>query len=319
MKKPQRRNPRPVRPAKGERELIRRIAALLPGGGRPIGFGDDMARLEAGAGGLLWTTDMLMDGVDFDSRAHAWAQIGRKAMAVNLSDCAATATRPVAALCAVALNDGLSMDDAVALFRGVLECGTEFDCPVSGGDTNSWAQPTVVCIAVAARPEPDCAPVTREGARPGDLVWLTGAVGGSLLGRHLRPEPRIREALEINRRLAPRAMIDISDGLAVDLWHICEASGCGAWLDESLLEAAIHADARRLAEKSGSPPLEHALYDGEDFELITALPADAPGETCAQLGLIRVGQFTAERELVLRRAAGTCEPVEIRGWEHFRA
>ena len=312
-------NPDSPGPAKGERELLRRLAALLPAGGKPVAFGDDMAPLGPTAGGLLWTTDMLMDGVDFDSKTHSWAEIGRKAMAVNLSDCAATAAVPIAALCAVSLNDGLSMDDALELFRGALECGAEFDCPITGGDTNSWAHPTVVCIAVAARPDAGYAPVTRDGARPEDRIYLTGQVGGSLLGRHLRPVPRIREALEINRCLTPHAMIDISDGLALDLWHICEASGCGAALDGAWLDLAVHPDARLLAEKTGGAPREHALYDGEDFELVVVLPSDAPDDVRERLGLWPVGEITAKRELILRSADGQRVPLEIRGWEHFRA
>jgi len=305
-------------PTKGERELIRRLAAQLPADLGPVGFGHDMATLEPAPGGLLWTADMLMDGVDFDSRAHAWIDIGRKAMAVNLSDCAAAATIPVAALCAVSLNDRLSMDDALELFRGARDCGAEFSCPITGGDTNSWAHPTVICITVAARPDADHPPVTRAGARPGDRIWITGRVGGSLLGRHLRPLPQIRTALTINRRLKPHAMIDVSDGLAIDLWHICEASGCGATLDEAALDAAIHPDALQLARRTGKSPRHHALYDGEDFELIVALPPDTPAEACRQLGLIPLGQITTPAELKLQRTDGQRVPLEIGGWEHFR-
>lgn len=307
-----------ITPAKGERELIRRFAAELPAAGGPVGFGNDLAGLEPVPGGLLWSTDMLMDGVDFESGKHSWRQIGRKAMAVNLSDCAAAATVPVAALCAVALNDRLSMDDALELFRGMRDCGAEYDCPITGGDTNSWAHPTAVCITVAARPEPDRAPVTRGGARPGDGVYVTGRVGGSLLGRHLTPSPRIHTALEINRQLNPHAMIDISDGLAIDLWHICEPSGCGAIIDEISLENVVHGDAIILAKKTGRTPREHALYDGEDFELIVVLAPDAPGEACKRLGLLPLGEITAARKPMLRRADGQCVPLEIGGWEHFR-
>jgi len=309
---------RPPTPAKGEREFIRRLAARLPTNAARAGFGHDMAPLEPAPGGLLWTADMLMDGVDFESSRHRWYDIGRKAMAVNLSDCAAAATIPIASLCAVSLHDQLSMDDALELFRGVCDCATEFDCPITGGDTNSWPHPTVICITVAARPDADCPPLTRRGAQPGDRIYVTGRVGGSLLGRHLRPVPQIRTALTLNRRLKPHAMIDISDGLAIDLWHVCEASGCGAMLDEAALEAAIHPDAFRLAKRTGKSPQQHALYDGEDFELIVVLASRAPVEQCRQLGLILLGEITAERELTLRHADGQCTRLEIGGWEHFR-
>jgi thiamine-monophosphate kinase len=310
-------SPRPDAP-KGEREFIRRLAAQLPAQPAPVGFGDDMAPLEPRADGLLWTTDMLMDGVDFESDKHGWYQIGRKAMAVNLSDCAAAATIPVAALCALSLCDRLSMEDALELFRGVRERGADFECPVTGGDTNSWSHPTVVCITVAARRDPGHPPATRRGAQAGDRIWVTGPVGGSLLGRHLDPTPQIRTALALNRQLGPHAMIDISDGLAIDLWNICEASGCGAALAEAALDDAIHPDALRLARQTGRPPREHALYDGEDFELIAVLPRDVSDESCRGLGLMFLGEITAERQLALQHPDGRREPLTIGGWEHFR-
>jgi thiamine-monophosphate kinase len=305
-------------PAKGEHEFLRRLGAELPPPPGAAPFGDDLAPLEPRADGLLWTTDMLMDGVDFDSRDHPWRQIGYKAMAVNLSDCAASATIPVSALCAVALCDNLSMDDALELARGVRECGDRFDCPVTGGDTNSWKYPTVIAITVAARIDGTFRPVTRHGATAGDRVYVSGPVGGSLIGRHLRPQPRIDLALSANRKLNPRAMIDISDGLAIDLWRICELSGCGATLDETALEQVIHADARTRARRTGASPREHALYDGEDFELIIVVPSSTPEEDCRGLGLSPIGVITDDARLTLRNENGAISPLEIRGWEHFR-
>jgi thiamine-monophosphate kinase len=314
---------------RGELELIRRLRDLLgrpgatnapgPGAGPPpIAFGDDMSVLEPGPPPLLWTVDMLMDGVDFDSAVHPWRTIGRKAMAVNLSDCAAMAAVPIGALCAVSLCNALSMEDALELARGAHECGLRFGCPIVGGDTNSWDAPTAISISVAARCEPGRQPVGRHGARPGDRVWLTGPVGGSLLGRHLTFEPRIAAALEINRHLAPHAMIDISDGLALDLARILDASGCGAVLDEPALDAAIHPDAHRRAQQDGRSPRDHALHDGEDFELIVVLPPDAPRAACERVPLLPLGTITAERGLWLTLSAGGREAIAPRGWEHFR-
>jgi thiamine-monophosphate kinase len=307
--------------SRGELELLRRLRPILApvGAARPlVPFGDDMCLLAGGTEPLLWTVDMLMDGVDFDSAAHAWQAIGRKAMAVNLSDCAAMAAVPVAALCAVSLSNALSMDDAVALVQGAHECGLRFGCPIVGGDTNSWDAPTVISISIAARCEPGCGPVRRDGARPGDSIWLTDQVGGSILGRHMTFEPRIAAALEINRRLGPHALIDISDGLALDLARILEASGCGASLDEAALDAAVHPDAVRLAGQDGQTPREHALHDGEDFELIVIVPAGVPGEDCAKLQLLPLGRITAQSGLWLASAAGGRAAISVRGWEHFR-
>jgi len=307
--------------ARLRRELVAPAAAgrpARPGSGWPLDFVDDMAAIDSGPAPLLWTVDMLMEGVDFDSGRHSWYQIGRKAMAASLSDCAAMAVRPLCALCAVALNNCLSLEDAVTLHRGAHDCGIRFGCPVVGGDTNSWQAPTVVSVSVAARTEPGLAPVCRDGARPGDLIALSGPVGGSILGRHLSFEPRIELALSLRRRVLPHAMIDVSDGLALDLWRVLEASGCGATLEAPLLEALIHPDAIRLSEQDGRPAREHALYDGEDFELIAVLPAKGAEPAFADLGFRLLGRIEAEPGLRLREADGRTAPIERRGWEHFR-
>ena len=307
--------------SRGELEFIRRLRPLLarPRGGPPAAdFGDDMATLTHGPAELLWTVDMLMDGVDFDSRVHSWEAIGRKAMAVNLSDCAAMAVQPRAALCAISLANTLTMDDALALLSGVQECGLRFGCPVTGGDTNSWDAPTAISISVAAEALPDRPPVRRDGARPDDRIWLTGRVGGSILGRHMTFEPRVETALEISRKLRPHAMIDISDGLTLDLGRVLEASGCGAALDQAALDAAIHPDAHRLSERDGLSPREHALHDGEDFELIVALPPDVTPQDCDRLELLPLGRICEQPGLYLETAAGDRESIPIRGWEHFR-
>jgi thiamine-monophosphate kinase len=174
-----------------------------------------------------------------------------------------------------------------------------------------------VAVTVAARAAAGLTPVRRDGARPDDQIFLSGPVGGSILGRHMLFEPRIETALAIRRRLDPHAMIDVSDGLAIDLARLLEASGCGAVLEEPLLEAAIHPDARRLAESDGRSPREHALHDGEDFELIVTLPAGAAREGCEQLGLLPLGRITGQTGMVLARVDGSRVAIEPRGWEHF--
>lgn len=138
-----------------------------------------------------------------------------------------------------------------------------------------------------------------------------------MLGRHIDVQPRVSLALEVNRTLHPHAMIDISDGLAIDLWRILDASGCGALLSDAAMTAAIHADARQLAERDATSALDHALYDGEDFELIVVCPRDVPADAAARLGLLEIGLARAERGCWIEAAGGRRE-VERRGWEHFR-
>lgn len=310
---------------KSERELIRRIAEDLINQPEPeperaearVAFGDDMAGIPD-SGGWLWSVDMLMDGVDFRSAEHGWETIGRKAMSVSLSDCAAMAVRPLAALCAVALCDSLTIDDAVAIHRGAQSCASEYGCRIVGGDTNSWKKPTVVSVTIVGRAEPGLAPVRRSGACVGDEIHVSGLLGGSILGRHLTVRPRVELALELNRHHTPHAMIDISDGLSIDLGHILDSSACGAELNKDALDKVVHPDARRLARQTGRPPLEHALHDGEDFELVVVLAQAADKPTVERLGLTRIGHITKTGGLKLRHSDGKLEPIEPRGWEHFR-
>jgi thiamine-monophosphate kinase len=319
---------------RGERAFVRRLAELLGSGppGAAAPFGDDMAGVP-GSGRLLWSTDMLLDGVDFLSEKHPWRTIGRKAMAVNLSDCAAMGARPLAALCAVTAGPGLTVDDLMDLHAGAQEIGLANECPIVGGDTNEWGNPTAIAITVLALADEDVPPVLRNGAQPGDALWVSGPLGGSILGRHLWFEPRVPLGRTIAAQLRPHAMMDISDGLVIDLARMLEASGCtGAELDEALMSAAIHADARQLSADDGKPPIEHALYDGEDFELLIALPPDASAAVCSSLGLIHIGRILEQprREapapsakpktpsILLAQARGGIRPLEIRGWEYLR-
>ncbi|MCA9243434.1 MAG: thiamine-monophosphate kinase [Phycisphaerales bacterium] len=299
------------RNSRSEPALITEIARKLPKPPAWAPFGDDMAFLAYADADMLWTTDMLLDGVHFNSAQHDWPTIGRKAMAVNLSDVAAMAAVPITAICAFGLGPGVTGDDALRIIDGMVEVGAAHGCELTGGDTNRWNAPTVISVAVAARRDGPLGFVLRSGAQPDNDIWLTGPVGGSLLGRHLRPAPRIALARRANRRLRPTAMIDISDGLSLDLWRLCEASNVGAALDSNRIEAAIHADARKLAAQTGRSAMDHALSDGEDFELIITLPRDLNAGAAA-LGLIPIGRTTVEPGLRLDGA-----PLEPRGWDHL--
>jgi thiamine-monophosphate kinase len=307
--------------AKSERELVqwlRRYAVANPLR-LPIGIGDDMAAVRVGAPSVLVTADMLMDGVDFRTAEHTPQQIGRKALACSLSDCAAMAVMPLAAVVSVALPNGWSMQQAQALYEGMSPLMERFHCPLAGGDTNSWNHPLVIDVAVLAQPFPRIAPVRRSGARAGDSLFVSGPLGGSLLGRHLSFEPRIGEARRLAETLGAdlHAMLDISDGLAIDCARLCEASGVGAEIDAVALErGAIHADALAASQQDGRPPIDHALHDGEDFELLAACGrTDEAIETFGSRWT-RIGRIV-ESGLWLLRPAGR-KPLEPKGWEHFK-
>ncbi len=149
---------------------------------------------------------------------------------------------------------------------------------------------------------------------------MTGSFGGSILGRHLDFEPRVGEAIDLHSRYELHAGIDVSDGLSLDLGHLLEESGCGAVIDADAIPIAD--DAHRLAEKlaDGVSPLEHALSDGEDFELILAAPPHAARQMLTEqplaVPLSDIGEFIAERGLWSRQADGSRRPLTPRGWEH---
>ena len=306
----------------GEFDLIRWIRDRSTSSSQvPLGIGDDCALIAPTPGReLLVTTDMLMDGRHFRLTETDPAAVGFKALAVNLSDIAAMAGVPLAAFVAVALPRGEAVSIAHGLHAGMAPLAARFGVTLAGGDTNAWDGPLVVSITVLGETGPTGA-VRRSGARPGDVVVVTGPLGGSLAsGRHLRPEPRINEALQITARVPIRAMIDLSDGLASDLGHIlAESGGLGAVLDSAAVP--IHPDAVAMARATGRTPLDHALGDGEDFELCLTLgPEDWDrwrADPAAQVTLAAIGIITSDPGLTLRRPDGSLGPLLGKGFDHL--
>jgi thiamine-monophosphate kinase len=285
----------------------------------PLGIGDDCALVAASPAGVLVTTDLLLEGRHFLLGETTPEAVGYKALAVNLSDIAAMAGRPRAAFVAVGLPRGRAPAIARGLLAGMLPLAERFGVTLAGGDTNAWDGPLVVGVTLVGEPVPPGA-VRRGGARAGDAVYVTGPLGGSLLGRHLRPEPRIVEALALHAAVPLRSMIDLSDGLSSDLAHILEESGgLGATLDAAAIP--VHADAVRMAARSGREPLAHALDDGEDFELCFTVDPEAArrleASPPAGVTLHRVGTIDAEPGLRLRRG-GVVDALPRGGFDHFR-
>jgi thiamine-monophosphate kinase len=218
---------------------------------------------------------MLLEGSCFLLAEAGPRRVGRKAMAVNLSDIAAMAGVPVAAVVSVGLPRRGGRAVAEELYLGLREVADAFDTAIIGGDTNSWDGPLVISVTLLGEATPRGV-VRRSGARPGDRLLVTGPLGGSITGKHLDFTPRVREALQLHAAADLHAMIDVSDGLSADVSHLCEESGCGAVLHA---EAIPITDAARDMN-DGLSPLEHALGDGEDFELVFATP---PAEARALL------------------------------------
>src|SRR6266540_6251291 len=193
-----------------------------------LGPGDDTAVLRlTPETPCLVATDMLLEGSCFRLAEAGPRLVGRKAMAVNLSDVAAMAGRPVAAVVSVGLPRKGGRALAEELYLGLREIADAFETAVVGGDTNSWDGPLVISVTLLGEAT-ERGPVTRAGARPGDWLLVTGPLGGSILGKHLDFTPRVREALRLHAEAPLHAMIDISDGLAADIGHLCEESRCGA-------------------------------------------------------------------------------------------
>jgi thiamine-monophosphate kinase len=306
-----------VAESRSEFAFINWIRSRIPAyPGVPIGIGDDAALLRVGqAGDCLITVDMLMDGIDFRLDETEPSAIGHKALAASLSDIAAMAGQPVAAVVALALPQAHGRQLAERVHAGIGALASEFHVAIVGGDTNSWDGPLVVCCTVLGTPT-GSRPVRRNGAKAGDWILVTGDFGGSILGKHLKFEPRVREALALHQAVQLHAMIDVSDGLAADLHHILEESGVGATIraaDLPISEAALRIDDLRS-------PVEHALGDGEDFELLFTVSPDDGLHLCAyppcDVRLSHIGEITAERSCTLIDTDGRSAPLPPLGWVH---
>jgi len=284
-----------------------------------LGIGDDAAILSLNQSTqLVVCTDLISDDVDFLLSEVTPQQIGRKAMAVNLSDIAAMASRPIGALLTLLLPSGQdSQDLAEGIFRGAAAIGKMFDCPIIGGDTNTWPGKVAVSVTVLGKCLFD-RPLTRAGAVPGDRIFVTGELGGTILGHHLSFTPRIEEAIQLKTHYQLHAGMDLSDGLSRDLTRLCEQSGVGAQIDTRKLP--LREDAKKLSETSGKSPWWHALHDGEDFEIIfTVSESEAnrlSSDWSASVPVTEIGQITTERQLQIIDERGNPLPLEVEGFSH---
>jgi thiamine-monophosphate kinase len=298
----------------GERELIRWIRARIGRRRRVVvDSGDDAAVVRIGGRQVLFKTDSVIDGVHFDSRTARPEEIGHKAVARCLSDIAAMACLPTFAVAAMMIPRSAREAYVRRVILGMERTAAAFSTAIVGGDVATHAGRLAVSVALlgetAGRPV-----ARRSGARPGDAICVTGTLGGSILGKHLRFTPRVREAQELVRRFEVRAMIDISDGLAVDLGHLCEESGVGAVLYEKRIP--VSPAARRMARRDGRPPLQHAFADGEDYELLFTVPAiEAARLERSRLGRV-IGEAAAAEGMYLHRGDGAMEELAPGGWEH---
>lgn len=289
-----------------------------------LGIGDDAAVLRSTSGrDWLVATDMLMEGTDFTFPPATAALAGRKALAVNLSDIAAMGGKATAAFVSVALPIERGAEFARELHAGLLDLADQYDVVLAGGDTNSWHGPLVINVAVIGEPVGPRS-ISRGGAKPGDLIFVTGSLGGSITGHHLTFQPRLAEAARLVQLVDVHAMLDISDGLAADLHHILDQSHVGAILqaDAIPINPCLATDSRMSSPPSVQfqSPLRHALSDGEDFELLFTIAASdserLKKEWNCPTALTCIGRITTGRECWLEYGDHSREPLPPLGWTH---
>jgi thiamine-monophosphate kinase len=318
-----------------EDELIAAIGRVLSGAGPEVvvGPGDDAAVVRPGSGELVLTTDAMVEGVHFRRQLTTPRDLGFKAIAVNVSDVAAMGASPRFALCALTLPDTIDAAWVVELAGGMRECCDEFALSLVGGNLSRGSELSIV-VTVTGEVARGRA-VRRSGARPGDRVVVTGSLGGAAAGlrlasqrswsederdalrRSMRPEPRVGEGATLAAH-GVTSMMDVSDGLAIDLSRLCRASGTGARVEVAYIP--VH---------PAATPAE-ALGGGEDYELLATLPDDAAVDTAGKelregygvslsdIGVIIEPKGETPGGLVAVDEDGTEHPLASEGWDHFR-
>jgi thiamine-monophosphate kinase len=333
-------------PGFSEGELLDAIRKVLSGEapGVVVPVGDDAAVVDPGRAHTVLSADMLIEDIHFNLDSTSAHDLGHKALAVNVSDLAAMGAAPRYGLLSLGLPQKAETSWVVELYGGILEGAAEYGMSIVGGDTSRSEQHVLAVTVMGAVAKGKA--VTRSGARPGDALVVTGELGagaaglalartpphdartilGSDAGRgalraQLRPVARVGEG-ETLAQAGASAMIDISDGLAIDLHRVCEESGVGARL--LLAEVPVANDAREVSSALGLDALELALSGGEDYQLLATLPHEVVEPTRHKLlerfgtDLIEIGEITEADLGVVSVAEGGAEaPLPRTGWDHF--
>jgi thiamine-monophosphate kinase len=307
-----------------ELDLIARLTRALPANDTVVvGAGDDCAILDLGLPGrwLLFKTDAVVEGIHFlpDTPPQ---KIGHKALARCLSDIAAMAGTPSVALVTLALPQSFAPARIEAIYTGLNRLARQHGVAIAGGETTTNPERVLISIALLGWVEKDRC-LRRAGAKVGDVLFVTGELGGSLAGRHLDFEPRLAEARWLATHFRPHAMIDVSDGLASDVRHLLGASGVGANLLATAIPISRAAQVASRDSASKKPPLLAALTDGEDFELLFAVPGqdavallDAWRKEFPKVSLKCIGKVTAGPAITLSDKAGV-KSLPKQGYVHF--
>lgn len=324
----------------GEGRLIERVIRnLVSTPDVVLGVGDDAAVLRSPPGLILLTTDMLVEGVHFRVGFGTAEQLGYKALVVNVSDIAAMGGTPWTAVVSLALPGSLPATFVESLYSGLNRAAREFQVALVGGDTVASPGPLVINVALTGKAD-EGGVLTRRGARPGDLVFVTGSLGAAAAGlfvlensgswsdeatrfvvqRFLEPTPHL-EAGKLLAASGASALDDNSDGLAQEMHALCRASGVGCLIE--LARLPVEAPVQEIAACACRPLWEWALYGGEDYGLVACVPpAHAPGLAEAfkaqNIAFTAVGRITAGEEgLFTVSSDGRLAPLAPSGFKHW--
>jgi thiamine-monophosphate kinase len=306
-----------------EFELIAKLTQNLPANETVVaGTGDDCAVLDLGMPDklVLFKTDAVVEGVHFTKETPP-EKIGRKALARCLSDIAAMAGTPTAALVTIALPKDFDAEFVEKIYAGLNSIAEKFGVAIVGGETTT--NPVILISIALLGTVPRRKQVLRSGAKVGDAIFVTGELGGSLAGRHLDFEPRLAEACWLAEHFHLHALMDLSDGLAGDLRHIVNASKVGAEILKSALPVSRAAKLRARESSTAKPPALAALTDGEDFELLFTVASkdavkllDAWKKKFPETKLTCIGKIVAGEGILLRDKTGS-HKLNAHGYVHF--
>ncbi|MFZ5450773.1 MAG: thiamine-phosphate kinase [Thermodesulfobacteriota bacterium] len=333
----------PPKPLTGETALIAALSEIFgpAPGAVAVGIGDDCAALDvAGPDYLLWTVDTLIEGVHFDLAYFSLSQLGRKALAVNLSDIAAMGGEPLYALLSLGWPQDRDPAGALALGEGLAQIAREYGVAVIGGDTVASPSGVMVTLSLLGR-VPQDEMRQRRGASVGDQIYVTGPLGEAAAGlevlkrrlplepdlkealcrAHLDPQPQLRTGRVLAEQKLATALIDLSDGVATDLGHICRASGVGARIPAAA--APVSPQVLAAAPFLGADPLDLALKGGEDYQLLFTSPK-AHGDallrafkTAKLPPPLPLGEIVPGSGVLLAGPEGEKEITGL-GFDHFR-
>jgi len=307
-----------------EVNLIETITAKLPT--RPdtlVGVGDDCAVIDNGPDhSILLKTDAIVEGVHFKKNDPA-DKVGHKALARALSDIAAMAGEPNSALITLGLPGDFDQQWVETLYEGLNATARAYDVAIVGGETVSSPERIFCSVALTGKVGREQA-VLRKNARVRDALFVTGELGGSIEGKHLDFTPRIKEAQWLAEHFVLHSMIDLSDGLAGDLQHICKASGVGAEVWTDYLPVSRVARLQAKQGDAAKPAVTAALTDGEDFELLFSIaPADAVKlkdqwrEAFPETPISCIGKIMEQPGIHLKDEQGI-RPLSWHGYDHFQ-